>query len=77
MAAADFFSQSYIIDGSYETAYYHTTPDGYEFLIKMHNGIVWADCDMSHTSVSLYGAYLTSGELEDIVDNLSLIIMEQ
>ena len=77
MAEADLFAQSYIIDGSYETAYYYTTPDGYEFLIKMHNGDVWVDCDTSHASVGLFGAYLTSGEVEAILDNLSLSIEEQ
>ena len=77
MAEADFFSRSYIVDGIYETAYYYTTPDGYEFLIKMHTGNVWVDCDMSHASVSLFGAYLTSGEVEDILDNLSLTVEEQ
>ena len=77
MAEADFFSRTYIIDGSFETAYYYTTPDGYEFLIKMHTGNVWVDCDMSHASVSLFGAYLTSGEVEDILDNLSLTVEEQ
>lgn len=68
---------SYIIDGSYETAYYHTTPDGYEFLVKLDKGRVWADCDMSHASISLFGMYLTSDEVEDILDNLSLSVEAQ
>lgn len=74
LAQADYYSQSYIIDGSYETAYYYTSSDGCEFLIEMHNGRFWATCSTSHASVSLYGAYLTSGEIEDILDNLSLSI---
>ena len=61
---------------SYETAYYYTSADGYEFLITMHNGRVWADCNTSHASISLYGAYLTTVEVEDILDNLSLTINE-
>lgn len=69
--------QAYIIDGSYETAYYYTTPDGYEFTIKLDKGRVWADCDMSHSSISLFGAYLSSDEVEDILDNLSLSVAEQ
>lgn len=72
MAQENYYAQSYIIDGSYETAYYYTSPDGYEFLITMDNGIVWADCSTSHAGISLYGAYLTSNEVEDIIDNLSL-----
>ena len=76
VAQADYWSQSYIIDGSYETAYYYTSADGYEFLIKMHNGRVWAGCNTSHASISLYGAYLTTDEVEDILDNLSLTINE-
>lgn len=77
MAQTDDSSQSYIIDGSYETAYYYTTPDGYEFLIEMHNGMIWADCNTDHASISLYGAYLTSDEIEDILDHLSLSMKEQ
>ena len=72
IAQADYWGQSYIVDGSYETAYYYTSSDGYEFLITMHNGRVWADCNTHHASISLYGAYLTSGEVEEILDSLSL-----
>ena len=76
VAQADYFAQSYIIDGSYETAYYYTSTDGYEFLIKMHNDRVWVECNTSHASINLYGAYLTTDEVEDILDNLSLTINE-
>lgn len=75
-AEAEHWAQGYIIDGSYETAYYYTSADGYEFLIKMHNGNVWVDCNTSHATVSLYGAYLTKDEVEDILDNLSLSLPE-
>lgn len=75
-AEADYFMQSYIVDGSYKTAYYYTTDDGFEFLVTMHNGHIWASCDMSHASISLYGAYLTKTEVEDILDHLSLSVDE-
>lgn len=65
---------TYVIDGSYETAYYYTSSGGYEFLIEMNNGTIWASCKMSCADVSLYGAYLTQGEIEDILDNLQLSI---
>lgn len=65
-------SQTYIINGSFETAYYYTSADGYEFLITMHTGNVWANCKMSCAEVSLFGAYLTQSEIEDILDNLQL-----
>lgn len=74
IAQAHYFGQTYVIDGSYETAYYYTSVDGYEFLIAMDKGNVWAECRTSHASVSLYGAYLTTDEVEDILDNLSLSI---
>ena len=76
VAQTDYWGQSYIIDGSYETAYYYTSSDGYEFLIQMHNGRVWVECRTSHASINLYGAYLTTDEVEDILDNLSLTINE-
>lgn len=72
LAEADYWTQSYIVEGSYETAYYYTSADGYEFLIRMHNGNVWVDCSTSHATVSMYGAYLTEHEIEDILDNLQL-----
>lgn len=71
-AQENYQAPNYIIDGSYENAYCYTDSSGHEFLIRMHNGIVWADYITNHTSVSLYGAYLTSDEVEDIIDNLSL-----
>lgn len=67
-------SPSYIVDGSYETAYYYTTPEGYEFLIQLHKGHVWVKCSTNYTGVGLYGAHLTRDEVEDILDNLSLSI---
>lgn len=76
IAQADYFDPSYIIDGSYETSYYYTSADGYEFLIAMNNGHIWADCRTSHATVSLYGAHLTADEVEDILDHLSLTINE-
>lgn len=69
--------QAYFIGDSYETAYYYTTPDGYEFLIRMNTGNVWVDCDTNHANLSLFGAYLTSDEVEDILDHLSLSVTEQ
>lgn len=74
IAQADYFGQTYVIDGSYETAYYYTSVDGHEFLIKMDNGNVWAHCRTSHANVSLHGAYLTAEEVEELLDNLSLSI---
>ena len=63
---------TYVIDGSYETAYYYTSSGGYEFLIEMNNGNIWASCRTSCADVSLFGAYLTQSEIEDILDNLQL-----
>ena len=76
IAQADYIVQTYVNDGSYETAYYYTSVDGHEFLIEMDNGHVWAQCRTSHANVSLHGAYLTTDEVEEILDNLSLAINE-
>ena len=72
----NYATPTYVIDGSYETAYYYTNSDGYEFLVKMHNGNIWADCTTNCASASLFGAYLTQNEIEDILDNLQLSIQE-
>ena len=71
---ADYFGQSYVVDGSYETTYYYTSVDGHEFLIEMDNGNVWVQCRTSHANISLYGSNLTTDEVEDILDNLFLTI---
>lgn len=76
LAQADFWPQNYIIDGIFDTAYYYTSADGYEFLIKMVNGFVRVDCQTSHACIKLYGAYFTAEEVEDILDHLSLTINE-
>jgi len=69
-------SPDYIVDGTFEEAYYYTTADGYEFLITADGDTVWADCTTAKTSVSLYGAYLTTSDLEQIVEHLALSISE-
>ena len=69
-------SPDYIVDGTFEEAYYYTTASGYEFLITADGDTVWADCTTAKTSVSLYGAYLTTSDLEQIVEHLSVSIAE-
>ena len=67
---------SYIVDGIYEEAYYYTTQNGYEFLITADSGMVWADCTTDHASVSLYGAYLTTQDMEQIVEYMAVSMRE-
>ena len=69
-------SPDYIVDGTFEEAYYYTTASGYEFLITADGDTVWADCTTAKTNVSLYGAYLTTSDLEQIVEHLSVSIAE-
>ena len=69
-------SPDYIVDGTFEEAYYYTTASGYEFLITADGDTVWASCTTAKTSVSLYGAYLTTSDLEQIVEHLSVSIAE-
>ena len=69
-------SPDYIVDGTFEEAYYYTTASGYEFLITADGDTGWADCTTAKTSVSLYGAYLTTAEVEQIVEHLALSITE-
>lgn len=69
-------SPAYIMDGSFEEAYYYTTANGCEFLITADGDTVWASCTTVKTNVSLYGAYLTTRDLEQIVEHLALSISE-
>ena len=45
---------SYIVNGTFDQAYYYTTQDGYEFLITASRDKVWASCYTDHAAVSLY-----------------------
>lgn len=67
---------SYIVNGTFDQAYYYTTQDGYEFLITASHDKVWASCYTDHAAVSLYGAYLTTRDLEQIVEHLAVSIAE-
>ena len=67
---------SYIVNGTLDQAYYYTTQDGYEFLITASHDEVWASCYTVHATVSLYNAYLTTAEVEQIVEHLALSITE-
>ena len=69
-------SPAYIVDGSFEEAYYYTTASGCVFLITADGDSVWASCTTAKTNVSLYGAYLTTRDLEQIVEHLSVSIAE-
>ena len=69
-------SPAYIVDSSFEEAYYYTTASGCEFLITADGDTVWASCTTVKTNVSLYGAYLTTRDLEQIVEHLSVSIAE-
>lgn len=69
-------SPAYIVDSSFEEAYYYTTASGCEFLITADGDTVWASCTTAKTNVSLYGAYLTTRDLEQIVEHLSVSIAE-
>lgn len=69
-------SPAYIVDGSFKEAYYYTTASGCEFLITADSDTVWASCTTAKTNVSLYGAYLTTAEVEQIVEHLALSITE-
>lgn len=68
--------QKYIAEDSYDKAYYYTTADGNEFLIKAYNETVWATCENAHAYVHLYCARLTTDAVEQIVEHLSLSISE-
>ena len=67
---------SYIVNGTFDQAYYYTTQDGYEFLITASRDKVWASCYTDHAAVSLYGADRTTSDLEQIVEHLALSISE-
>ena len=69
-------SPTYIVDGTFEEAYYYTTADGYEFLITADGDTVWADCTTAKTSISLYGAYLTTADIEQIAEHLAVSIAD-
>ena len=64
----------YIVEDSYDKAYYYTTSNGSEFLICAYNETIWATCETAHAYVSLYCARLTTEAVEQIVEHLSLSV---
>lgn len=66
----------YIIDSTYEEAYSYTTQSGCEFLITADSGAVWAQCRTAHADVSLYAAYLTTAEIAQVIERLSISISD-
>lgn len=69
-------SPAYLVDGTFDEAYYYTTSNGYEFLITSLDGSVSASCTTARAHISISGAYLTTKDMEQIVEHLSLSISE-
>jgi len=61
---------------TYDEVYYYTSADGMEFLITAYGDCIWAECTTPHCGISLYGGYLKTGEVEQILDHLGLSISD-
>lgn len=69
-------NNSYVVKDSYDNAYTYKNKDGFEFLITSYGDCVWAECNTNHAYVSLYGGYITTENVENILDSLDLYIYE-
>lgn len=63
---------SYIIESSYDKVEVYTANNGIEAVIGTKNGNLWVTVQTDHFSLSMYGAYLTVEDAEEILDNLEL-----
>lgn len=69
-------SPAYLVDGTFDEAYYYTTSNGYDFLITADGDSVSASCTTAQASIRITGAYLSTDAVEQIVEHLSLSISE-
>lgn len=67
-------SPAYLLEDMLDEAYYYTTSNGYEFLITSLDGSASASCTTAQASIRISGAYLTTDDMEQIVEHLSLSI---
>ncbi len=69
-------SPAYLVEDMLDEAYYYTTSNGYEFLITSLDGSASASCTTAKAYISISGSYLTTDDIEQIVEHLSLRISE-
>ncbi len=58
----------YIPESSYDEVYEYTNADGAEFIIQTYGGCVWATCNTEHSYIGLYGGYMQTDEIEEVLD---------
>ena len=65
-------SAPYIPESDYDKAYPYTNAHGVEFVITAYGDCTWADCATAHSTFSLYGGYLSTQEVETILDAIGM-----
>lgn len=71
-AEANQMDNAYIAADSYDQIYHYTNTDGIEFIIEAYGDCVWAECIMEHSEINLYGGYMSTDQVESILDHIHL-----
>lgn len=67
-ADRDFASQDFVTREDHTEAYTYTTASGLEFLITAYGDMVWASCGTQHSYLDFTAAFLTTEQMEAILD---------
>ena len=62
----------FVAEDNHDKAYFYTTPQGVPFLIEAYGDCVWASCTTEHSHISLYGGYLSTDDVEAVLDHITL-----
>ena len=72
LAQHEWADSSYVFEDDWDEAYYYTNASGLEFLITVLDSRIDAWCVTEHTSLSLMSYFMSTEELEAVLDCLSL-----
>ncbi len=60
----------------YDEAYTYTTAQGLEFLITAYGDMVWAECGLEHSHLSVTAGFISTAEMEDFLDCGAMTLRE-
>ena len=72
LAQGEWMENNYIFADDWDEAYYYTNEAGLEFLITALGCRVDAECTTAQTSLSVTACYMSTGEVEAVLDCLAL-----
>lgn len=72
LAGREWSGNNYIFEGDYDEAYVYTNAEGLEFVITALDNRVDAECTTAHTSIMITSYFMSTTELEAVLDCIGL-----